>query len=236
MVGHTKSNLFQQKLYVAGGKFPLAWREIIWVRFLDSCPRTKHVFFMRSVEPHAPNQVAPSESELVSSLMENQRQFRAFLRKRLRSSAEVDDLLQNALIKALRRRDEIKKSERVVAWFYRILRRTLVDQYRSESARFRRDDAWMRNQATDTRTEKTLCGCLTGLLPKLDPRSAELVRRVDLEGGSVTQVAASLGLKSNAATVALCRARAKLRRALVVFCGECSNGACLDCDCGEGNR
>lgn len=190
---------------------------------------------MRRAEPRSSKQLALPESESAGLLMESQSQFRAFLRKRLRSDAAVDDLLQNALMKALRRRGEVKKNERVVAWFYRILRRTLVDHYRSESARSQRDNAWLREQGPDRRVEKTLCGCFSGLLSKLDLRSAELVRRVDLEGDSVTLVAASLGLKANAATVALHRARARLRRELVAFCGECSKGACLDCDCAERN-
>ena len=188
---------------------------------------------MRRDEPRVPISAGLPDSESVKLLMENQGQFRAFLRKRLRSDAAVDDLLQNALVKALRRRDEVKKNESVVAWFYRILRRTLMDHYRSESARSRRDDAWMSDQTIDTRMEKTLCGCFAGLLSKLDARSAELVRRIDLEDESVTVVAASLGLKANAVTVALHRARVRLRRELVAFCGECSSGACLDCDCGE---
>lgn len=89
---------------------------------------------MRRAEPRSAKQLALPKSESASLLMGNQSQFRAFLRRRLRSDAAIDDLLQNALAKALRRPNAVKKNERVVRWFYRILRRALVDHYRSESA------------------------------------------------------------------------------------------------------
>ncbi len=175
------------------------------------------------------------DSAITRELLSLQSQFRGFLRHRLHSDSEVDDLLQNALVKALRRRSEVRENEKLVAWFYRILRRTLIDHQRSEIARTRRDDAWMRERTPDAVSKKTFCGCFSALLPHLDARAAELVRRVDLEGESLSRVAASLHLSPNAASVALHRARARLRRELVAFCGQCSEGACLDCDCAEKN-
>lgn len=169
----------------------------------------------------------------VDVLLEKRALFRAFLRQQLGTEAEVDDLLQHALVKAMRRTDSVRESEKIVSWFYRILRRTLIDHHRSELARLRRDDAWGRERTPDEASSATLCACLSGLLPKLEPRSAELVRRVDLGSEPVAQVAASLKLTSNAATVALHRARARLRRELIAFCGDCTQGACLECDCRE---
>ncbi len=174
-----------------------------------------------------------SSESSVGVLLERRSLFRAFLRRRLNNDAEVDDLLQHALVKALQRRDSVRDGEKIVAWFYRLLRRTLIDHQRSESARRRRDDTWLQQRTPDPASAAALCACLAGLLPKLEPRAAELVRRVDLAGEPVAQVAASLKLTPNAATVALHRARARLRRELVAFCGECTQGACLDCDCGE---
>ena len=168
---------------------------------------------------------------LLNELMQNRGRFRAFLRQRVNSDADVDDLLQHALIKAMRRREAVRENEKIVAWFYRLLRRALIDYRRSESARLRRDDTWQRERAPDEASTAMLCVCLNGLLPKLNASGAELVRRVDLEGESVSRVAADLGVTPNAAMVALHRARGRLRRELVAFCGECSNGACLDCEC-----
>lgn len=166
-------------------------------------------------------------------LLEKRALFRAFLRKRLGTDAEVDDLLQHALVKAMRRRDSVRENEKIVAWFYRILRRTLIDYHRSELARLRREDAWGRERIPDEAVSATLCACLSGLLPKLEPRAAELVRRVDLGNESIAKVASSLKMTTNAATVAVHRARARLRRELVAFCGDCTQGACLDCNCAE---
>jgi RNA polymerase sigma factor (sigma-70 family) len=169
----------------------------------------------------------------MEGLVEKRALFRAFLRKRLASDAEVDDLLQHTLIKAMRQRDSVRDNEKLVAWFYRLLRRALIDHHRSESSRKMREETWLRERSPDASSRAAICGCLEGVIARLEPRAAELVRRVDLQGEPVARVASSLGMTANAAMVALHRARARLRRELVAFCGDCAEGACLDCDCGE---
>lgn len=170
----------------------------------------------------------------LTDLVQRRDEFRAFLRKQLGRDSDVDDLLQHALIKALKQRDSVRQNEKTVAWFYRLLRRSIIDFYRSESARKNRDLSWSREQTTLAATptmKRALCSCIDGLLPGLGARPMTLLRRVDLGNEPVSKVAASLGLTANAAMVALHRARAQLRRELVSFCGSCAQGACLDCDC-----
>jgi RNA polymerase sigma-70 factor (ECF subfamily) len=170
----------------------------------------------------------------LDALIQKHEEFRAFLRKQLGRDSDVDDLLQHALIKALKRRDSIRQNEKTISWFYRLLRRSLIDYYRGESTRKNREVRWATEQATlvaPPEMKRALCTCVDGLLPGLGTRPATLLRRVDLGGEPVATVAASLGLKANAATVALHRARAQLRRKLVSFCGSCAQGACLDCYC-----
>lgn len=125
----------------------------------------------------------------VNALLEQRALFRAFLRRRLNNDAEVDDLLQHALVKAMQRRDSVREGEKIVAWFYRLLRHTVIDHHRSESAHRRRDDLWAQERAPDQASSATLCACLGSLLPTLDSRAADLVRRVDLEGEPVARVA-----------------------------------------------
>ena len=81
--------------------------------------------------------------------------------------------------------------------------------------------------------EAQLCTCLGGVVDTLKPQQAELLRRVDLDGEYVQAAAKALGLMPNNASVTLHRARKELRARLEVFCGDCADGACLDCDCAE---
>lgn len=176
----------------------------------------------------------PSTPDVASSLLAHRSAFRAFLVARVGNEADADDLLQNGLIRAVRHADELKDHEKSVAWFYRILRHAIIDHGRSRGAARQRDDAWAADTVTladDADAQRVLCGCFESLLPSLKPAHAELIRRVDLQGESVSATAAALGLTANNASVTLHRARADLRKKLQEFCGSCAGGACLDCDC-----
>jgi RNA polymerase sigma-70 factor (ECF subfamily) len=135
------------------------------------------------------------------------------------------------LVKALQRAGEVKDGEKVVAWFYQVLRHVLIDHVRSRQAAAKRDEAWVTQAVTladDPEAGRHLCACFEKLLPTLKPAQAELLRRVELQGESVGRVAIALGITANSASVTLHRARAELRKRLVDFCGDC---ACLE-DCG----
>ena len=176
----------------------------------------------------------PSSPDVASALLAHRSAFRAFLVSRVGNETDADDLLQNGLIKALQRADELKDGEKSVAWFYQILRNVVIDHARSRSATRRREDAWSADAVTlgdDAEAERVLCGCFAHLLPSLKPTHAKLLRRVDLDGRPVAATAITLGMTANNASVTLHRARAELRKKLQEFCGSCADGACLDCDC-----
>ena len=62
-------------------------------------------------------------------LAEQRSAFLAFARTRVRSGADADDLLQQALLKAAERLDKLRDGERLEAWFYRVLRNTIADHH-----------------------------------------------------------------------------------------------------------
>lgn len=175
---------------------------------------------------------SPTGESVAKQLLAQRETFKAFLASRLGDAAEAEDLLQNALLKAIARAGEIKDEEKAMAWFYRVLRSALVDHVRSRNAAARREQAWADEAgrlAEDAATERALCRCFERMLPALKPTQAELLRRVELEGQPVAEAARELGLTPNHASVELHRARAALRAKLIDFCGACS---CLtDCQC-----
>lgn len=175
-----------------------------------------------------------STPDVASALLAHRRAFKAFLVSRIGNEADADDLLQAGLIKAVGHAGDLKDDEKIVPWFYRILRHTIIDHARSRGAARKRDDAWAADTMTlaeDTEAGRVLCSCFEDLLPLLKPMHAELIRRVDLGGEAVSAAAAALGLTANNASVTLHRARAELRKKLQDFCGSCAGGACLECDC-----
>jgi RNA polymerase sigma-70 factor (ECF subfamily) len=175
---------------------------------------------------------SPSARDITDRLLPHRSAFKAFLASRIGNDADAEDLLQNGLVKALTRADEVQDGEKAVAWFYQILRNVIVDHLRSRGAAARRDDRWASEAgalAEDAEADRQICACFERLLPAMKPTHAELIRRVELQGEAVAQAAAALGMTANNASVTLHRARAELRTKLVDFCGDCR---CLqNCEC-----
>lgn len=185
--------------------------------------------------------MARRPDQLATALNAHRNAFKAFLAARVGGEAEAEDILQNGLLKALQRADSIQDDAKLTAWFYQLLRNAVVDHYRARGSIRRRHDAlgkMMASLGEDIAAapkgwEPLLCSCLAGVVDTLPPKHAELLRRVDLNGKSVQSAAKALNMTANNASVTLHRARKDLRTRLETFCGDCADGACLDCDCAE---
>jgi RNA polymerase sigma-70 factor (ECF subfamily) len=185
--------------------------------------------------------MALAPDQLAVELNTHRNAFKAFLAARVGSEAEAEDILQNGLLKSLQSAGELKDDAKLTAWFYQLLRNAVVDHYRTRSSVRRRHDALGELittlgediTAAPKGWEPQLCGCLGGVVDTLKPQHAELLRRVDLNGETVQAAAKALKMTANNASVTLHRARKDLRARLKSFCGDCSDGACLDCDCAE---
>jgi len=183
--------------------------------------------------------MARRADQLASALNDQRSAFRTFLVARVGSEAEAEDILQNGLLKAVQRAGELQDDTKLTAWFYQLLRNSIVDHYRTRGARRRRDDALgtlIASLGEDVDPlpkswEAQLCGCLGSVVDTLKPQHAELLRRVDLNGESVQDAARALKMTPNNASVRLHRARKELRTRLEAFCGACAEEACLDCNC-----
>jgi RNA polymerase sigma factor (sigma-70 family) len=174
-----------------------------------------------------PRRSTPSAVEQLAALKGD---FLGFVRARVGSAAEAEDLLQAAYVKAAEKAGTIRDSESTVAWFYRLLRNAIVDLQR-ERRRSATEPLEAAPEAADAELHRAVCACVNDLVPTLKPEWGRLVRRVDLEGESVPEAARVEGITANNAAVRLHRARAALRDKLRVVCGACARHGCLDCGC-----
>ncbi len=167
-------------------------------------------------------------------MVEGHRDFLAFLERRVESRAAAEDILQSAFARGLERGVGVPE-EKVVAWFYRVLRNALIDHYRHRSAAERVADAWTREftesaqPAADLHAE--ICQCVSGLLTTLKAEYRDALRIVDLEDGSLNQLAEHSGITAANAAVRIHRARKALRGRVQQACGVCADHGCLDCQC-----
>ena len=171
----------------------------------------------------------------VAALVENHRRFLAFLQRRVGDRETAEEILQAAFVRGIERADEIRDEDRAVAWFYRLLRRALVDHWRARDAERRGVEALARELRSDAGPSPEvlheLCRCFEPLLATLKPEYEDILRRVDLEEVRPVDFAARAGITPNNAMVRLHRARRALGRQMALSCRTCAEHGCLDCSC-----
>lgn len=166
-------------------------------------------------------------------VLENLDEFVAFARARVGDPDLAADLVQDSLLKAIRSSDQLQDNESARAWFYRILRHTIIDLYRRRDVEQRALEK-LKQDEPDAAETNLVCHCLDRLIPDLKPEYAALVRGIDLEGKPLDEMAKQLQITSNNANVRLHRARRQLRDRLEATCQVCSKHGCLNCTCDHG--
>lgn len=171
--------------------------------------------------------------ETLEVLLANHSRFLRFLEPRAGSRDAAEDVLQAAFVKGITKAQELRDAESAIAWFYRLLRNALVDHHRRSASEQRRLEAHAQAlPAEDEALRETVCACVGDLIPLLKPEYAVVLRRAELEGASLQELAKELGITANNAGVRLHRARAALKKQLEATCGTCTEHGCLSCTCG----
>jgi RNA polymerase sigma-70 factor (ECF subfamily) len=172
-------------------------------------------------------------SDPLPALLAERERFLAFLGRRVGDAATAEDLLHGAFTKVIERSSAPRNAKRVVPWFFRVLRRMLVDRARRNAAGKRALEKRSRGRAVATsELEDQVCACVGALVRTLPPEHQDILQRVEIDGDSVREAADRLGITPSAAAVRAHRARAALRRRIQEMCGACSEHRCLRCECG----
>ena len=171
----------------------------------------------------------------IQTLVDNHRDFLAFLERRVGDRATAEDLLQDAFVRSIDRVEELESEESVRSWFYRVLRNAVIDHYRrgGTSTKALANLAREMDDAVEPAPElaDAICGCVRRLADTLKPEYAEAIRRVEVEGVPVKVWAEEAGITANNAGVRLHRAREALRKQVLACCGTCAAHGCVDCTC-----
>jgi len=186
-------------------------------------------------EPMDPSAEAPLSPDVVTALVNNHRDFLAFIQKRVGHRALAEDILQEAFVRGLHKLATLEKDESATAWFYRILRNAVIDHHRRRSAVDRKLEAFAaeleQHVEPGSDLRDAVCQCVGTLAGTLKPEYADALRRVEIEGISVKDYAVEAGITSNNAAVRVFRAREALRKQVTRSCSTCADHGCLDCTC-----
>jgi RNA polymerase sigma-70 factor (ECF subfamily) len=165
-------------------------------------------------------------------LLANHREFLRYVEQRVGDRALAEEILQDAFVRSLDRTEEIRES--AIGWFYRVLRNAVVDQQRRRAASHRRLDAFaaeLRSEQDSPELAAVACRCVSELAATLDPKYAEALQRIEVEGVPVADYARAAGISASNAGVRVFRAREALRKQVARACGTCAEHGCLDCCC-----
>jgi RNA polymerase sigma-70 factor (ECF subfamily) len=171
----------------------------------------------------------------IQRLVDSHRQFLAFLETRVESRAVAEDILQAAFVRGLERGAEVRDEESVVAWFYRVLRNAVIDHYRHRASTERALEGWGREfvaqESPEAGLRQEICHCVSSLLDTLKADYRDALRIIDLEEGSLNDLAKRAGISPGNAAVRVHRARQALLKQVRTACGSCAEHGCLDCHC-----
>ncbi|WDE13798.1 RNA polymerase sigma factor SigZ [Thalassomonas haliotis] len=118
--------------------------------------------------------------ELIYKTYKNQ--LKAFLHTNINSPADVDDLLQEILLKSYQNLHTIKDNSSISAWLFQIARRTIIDFYR-QKGRGRQldgDELWYQQEQPDAHSQ--LAQCLSPFIQSLPLKDAELLTQIEING------------------------------------------------------
>lgn len=178
----------------------------------------------------------PIDADVKRVLVENHREFLRFLERRLGRRDLAEDILQEAFARGLTKLESLRDGEAVVPWFYRTLRNATVDYYRRTKSADRALTQFAEEIETSEEPSEMMrgevCRCVARLADTLKPEYADALRRIEVDGISVTRFAEEQGISKNNAAVRVFRAREALRRQVVASCGTCAEHGCVSCTCG----
>ncbi|MCF2521702.1 RNA polymerase sigma factor [Bradyrhizobium sp. G127] len=184
----------------------------------------------------------PADAAVRRALVEAREEFLAFLRRRLGSRDEAEELLHRFSLRAIERAWQLRDVRTVRGWLGRILATTLVDHQRRVTRRRRleidmeRIDVENLAIEPDREADEAVCNCLHKLLPTLKAEYADVIWRSDILGEPRDRIAASLGTTLNNIAVRLYRGRQSLRKRLEEMCLTCPVHGFLNCHCDEAER
>jgi RNA polymerase sigma-70 factor (ECF subfamily) len=134
----------------------------------------------------------------------------------------ANDIVQDTLTKAYRKRSQLKDIKTLDAWLYKILANTWRDQYRSQKPTVSIDDVILTTKSGpgEEYERARIVRSVRSAIEKLSQEQRFVITLVDLEGLSYNEVAEILSIPIGTVMSRLCRARNNLKHYMKEFNNE----------------
>ncbi|ELR66883.1 RNA polymerase sigma factor SigZ [Photobacterium marinum] len=163
---------------------------------------------------------------------EYQAAIRAFLHSRVSDADDVDDLLQDILIKTYQNLHAIKEQDSIKSWLFQVSSNAIIDFYRDKAKTrgLSSDDLWYEQKDSDIKD--ALSPCLLPFIQALPADVSELISAIDVHGLSQKEYAEKQGISYSTLKSRVQKGRMLLRKSFEDCCHLSldQHGNVIDCD------
>ncbi len=141
---------------------------------------------------------------------EYRQSLKAFLHKNVACPADVDDLLQEILIKTYHNLATIQETKKIKSWLFQVANNTMIDFYRKRGGKNILDgeSLWF-DDSQESVTQK-LAPCIMPFIDQLADEEAQLLKAIEINGLSQKEYAEQHGIKYSTLKSRLQKSRRKL--------------------------
>lgn len=148
---------------------------------------------------------------------ERRADLRRFVSRRVADRHEVDDIVQDVLVRAHESMHQLESPDRLSAWLARIAANRIVDHYRARRP-FEELPEDVAAGETEDDPVQALAPCLPAMVDRLPGTYRDALRLSELDGLPQREVAQRLGLSLSGAKSRVQRGREQLRRLVETCC------------------
>lgn len=148
-------------------------------------------------------------------------ELRAFLRSRVPSESDADDLLQEVFVRVLEKISSLRHANRLESWVYQVARNAIADFYRRRSpppAEPVEDVADPYEESSSGNQNRAVAAWLSLMIGALPATLREAVRMYEIDGLSQSEIADRLNISLSGAKSRIQRARRQLEQLLLGSC------------------
>ncbi|MBI5540225.1 MAG: RNA polymerase sigma factor SigZ [Bacteroidia bacterium] len=152
-------------------------------------------------------------------ILEFQNELKQFISRKVKNSDDVNDILQDVLLKIHINYSKIRKKESLKSWLYQITRNTIIDYYlKKKKLTVIISDTIIYDFEDYSEDKSEIVDCLQPFIAQLPNKYKEALLQTDLGKLSQKEFAEKTGLSYSGAKSVVQRARAKLKKLFEQCC------------------
>lgn len=154
----------------------------------------------------------PTQIDLELVWFEYRNRLARFLRSKVSNPDDVEDLLQDILLKVHQNIDTLEQRERLKPWLFQIANNTIIDFYREKTRKAmpQAEELWYDDPGAEDK--HLLEECVIPFVDALPPEMSDILHLIDLQGVSQKSYAEEHGISYSTLKTRVQTSRLQLRK------------------------